>query len=393
MPRRQITPAHALLFAGILLIAANLRAPITGLAPVLSMIQASFGLSTAQAGVLTTLPLLAFALLSPVAPRVALRVGLERALFAALALIGCGVAIRSAGPVACLFGGTALIGAGIALGNVLLPSLLKRDFPARIAPVTSAYALTMGLAAAAASASVFPLASRFGLGWPGALMSILVLPVAALAVWWPQLGRHADAPPAADATARGRPVWQSALTWQVTLFMGLSSFVYYVMIGWLPSVLTGSGYSAAQAGALHGGIQLASALPGLLLGPVIPRLKDQRAVALCAALLLSLGLLGLMCLPAWAPLWVVGFGFGSGACIILSLSFMGLRTHSPAQAAALSGTAQCVGYLLAACGPPLIGLLHDAAEGWSLPLAVCLALTLVIAALGMLAGRNLRVPM
>lgn len=395
MTHRQNTPARALpgalLLAGILLIAANLRAPITGLAPVLAMIQADVGLGTVQAGVLTTLPLLAFALLSPVAPLLAQRIGLERALLAALVLISGGVAIRSAGPVPCLYGGTALIGAGIAVGNVLLPSLLKRDFPARIALVTSAYALAMGLAAAIASATVFPLASQYGLGWPGALASILVLPVAALVVWWPQLGRPAGTPPAA-ASARGRPIWRSALAWQVTLFMGLNSFIYYVMIGWLPSILTSSGHSAAQAGSLHGAMQLASALPGLLLGSVVPRLKDQRAVALGAALLLSLAFLGLLRLPAWAALWVACFGFGSGACIILSLSFMGLRTNSPAQAAALSGMAQSVGYLLAASGPPLVGLLRDASGGWSLPLALCLALTLVVAVLGTLAGRDARVP-
>ncbi len=386
MPRHRPLPARAaptaLLLAGILLIAANLRAPVTGLAPVLATIQASFGLGTAQAGLLTTLPLLAFALLSPVAPLLARRIGLERALFAALVLIAGGVALRSAGPLACLYGGTAVIGAGIALGNVLLPSLLKRDFPARIAAVTSAYALTMGVAAAVASATVFPLATH--LGWRGALAAIVVLPLAALVTWLPQLARHSAAP---AAVAPGRPVWRSALAWQVTLFMGLNSFIYYVMIGWLPSVLASSGHSAAEAGSLHGVMQLASAFSGLLVGPVVQRMKDQQAAAVGVSLLLSAALLE----PAWALLWVACFGFGSGACLILSLSFMGLRTHGPAQAAALSGMAQSVGYLLAASGPPLVGLLRDLSKGWDVPLALCLALTLVIAWLGTLAGRDLRV--
>lgn len=387
MLRHRPLPARAaLLLAGILLIAANLRAPITGVAPVLMMIQAGLDLGTAQAGLLTTLPLLAFALLSPLAPLLARRIGLERALFAALALIAGGVALRSAGPLGCLYGGTAVIGAGIALGNVLLPSLLKRDFPARIATVTSAYALTMGVAAAVASATVFPLATH--LGWRGALAAIVVLPLAALVTWLPQLARHSAAP---TAVAPGRPVWRSALAWQVTLFMGLNSFIYYVMIGWLPSVLASSGHSATEAGSLHGVMQLASAFSGLLVGPVVQRMKDQRAAAVGVSLLLSAALLGLMLEPAWALLWVACFGFGSGACLILSLSFMGLRTHGPAQAAALSGMAQSVGYLLAASGPPLVGLLRDLSKGWDVPLALCLALTLVIAWLGTLAGRDLRV--
>ena len=174
--------------------------------------------------------------------------------------------------------------------------------------------------------------------------------------------------------------------------MGLNSFIYYVMIGWLPSVLTGSGHSAAEAGSLHGVMQLASAFSGLLVGPVVQRLRDQRMAAFGVSLLLSAGILGLMREPGWALLWVACFGFGSGACLILSLSFMGLRTHGPAQAAALSGMAQSVGYLLAAAGPPLVGLLRDLSGGWHLPLALCLALTLVIAGLGTLAGRDLRVP-
>lgn len=381
-----------LLLIGILLIAANLRAPVTGLAPVLAMIQDAFALGTAHAGLLTTLPLLAFALVSPLAPGLARHVGLERALFGALVLIAGGVALRSAGPAWSLFAGTAVIGAGIAVGNVLLPALLKRDFPHRIASVTGAYALSMGVAAALASATVFPLATTGGLGWSGALLAMIVLPLTALLLWWPQLGGHAALAATGSAPTSGRPIWRHALAWQVTLFMGLNSFVYYVMIGWLPAILASRGYSAAEAGTLHGWMQLASALPGLLLGPLIQRLPDQKRIAAAMALLVAAGLFGLQALPALAGLWVSLFGFGAGACIILALMFMGLRTHEPRQAAALSGMAQCVGYLLAAFGPPLIGGLRDATQDWDLALMVCLAMALGMAGLGMLAGRDRKIP-
>ncbi|KAI5913283.1 MFS transporter [Thauera sp. 2A1] len=379
-----------LLLIGILLVATNLRAPITGLAPVLSLIQDAFNLSTARAGLLTTLPLLAFALGSPVAPWLAHRFGLERSLFGALVLIAGGVVLRSAGPAWSLFAGTAAIGAGIAVGNVLLPSLLKRDFPSRIATVTGAYALTMGIAAAVASATVYPLATTVGLGWAGALLAMVLLPVAAMLLWWPQLGKPAVGQATAAAQA-GSPIWHHALAWQVTLFMGLNSFIYYVMIGWLPAILASLGYSAAEAGSLHGLMQLASAVPGLLLGPLIQRLKDQKLVALVMSLLVAAGLLGLQLLPGLASLWVACFGFGAGACIILALMFMGLRTENPRQAAALSGMAQCAGYTLAAFGPPLIGGLRDLSQGWSAPLAMCVMLSLAMAVVGMLAGRNRRI--
>lgn len=176
-----------LLVAGILLIAACLRAPFTNVPPVLSIIQAVFGLSTVQASILTTLPLLAFAGISPFAAVFAREYGLERSLFGALGLIAVGIGVRSVGQVSCLYLGTAVIGTGIAFGNVLLPSLLKRDFPHHIAAMTGAYALAMAIAAAMASATAVPLAGAFGIGWADALGIVVVLPVAALLVWFSQL--------------------------------------------------------------------------------------------------------------------------------------------------------------------------------------------------------------
>lgn len=166
-----------LLLAGLLLIASNLRAPITGVAPLVETLQAVFSLSPAEAGLLTTLPLLAFGIVSPFTALFARRLGLERTLFAALLLIGGGIVLRSAGTVWGLYLGTAIIGVGIAVGNVLLPSLVKRDFPGRVAGVTGGCALTMGIASALASACVVPLAD--GLGWQLALGAAMLWPLLA----------------------------------------------------------------------------------------------------------------------------------------------------------------------------------------------------------------------
>lgn len=377
---------RALLVTGILLIAAGLRAPFTGVPPVLDMIRASFDLGPAGAGVLTALPLLAFALVSPFAGLVAREYGLERTLAGALVLIAGGIALRSLGPVWCLFLGTLAIGAGIAVGNVLLPSLVKRDFPHGIAGLTGAYAVTMGVAAALASAFVVPLAGAAG--WPLALGAMIVLPAAALASWLPQLGRHTPPAKGTAAPPHGGPVWRSALAWQVTAFMGLNSFLYYVLVGWLPAILIDAGYSAGEAGSLHGVMQLAGAAPGFVLGPLVARARDQTGIALAVSALTALGLAGLLVLPGWAVLWAASFGAGTGAAVALSLMFMSLRAASAQQAAALSGMAQCVGYLLASSGPPLVGWLHDGSGGWVLPLTGCLILCLAMAAAGMLAGRD-----
>lgn len=148
-----------LLIVGILFIAMALRAPVTGMPPLVGLIREQLGLSNTAAGMLITLPLLAFAVVSLVSAGMARRYGLERTLFAALLLIGGGIALRSQGQAWALYTGTAVIGSGIAIGNVLLPSLLKRDFPQRVAGLTSAYVLTMSIAAGAASALAVPLAS------------------------------------------------------------------------------------------------------------------------------------------------------------------------------------------------------------------------------------------
>ncbi|GAA4343428.1 CynX/NimT family MFS transporter [Pigmentiphaga soli] len=384
-PRQAAAPA--LLYAGILLIAANLRAPITGVAPLLNLIRPAFGLGTAAAGALTTLPLLAFAAVSPLGARAARAFGLERTLFAALAAIAAGIALRSAGTAACLYLGTAVIGMGIAVGNVLLPSLVKRDFPQRVAATTAAYALAMGLAAALGSALAVPLAHAWG--WRGALGAFAVLPLAALAVWAAQLGGHAmPARGAASAPHGGGALWRSALAWQITLFLGLNSTLYYAAVGWLPTILADAGFSPARAGSLHGLLQLATALPGLVLGPLLARLRDQRAPAAAVAGLAAIALLGLLAAPQWAAVWAFMLGFGSGAAIILGLAFVSLRAASAQQAAALSGMAQGIGYLLAAAGPSVVGAIHDGLGGWTVPLAGCAALAAGAAAMGWLAGRN-----
>ncbi|RJT26945.1 CynX/NimT family MFS transporter [Buttiauxella izardii] len=378
---------HGLLLAGILMIATTLRVTFTGAAPLLDMIRETFRLTTAQTGILTTLPLLAFAVISPLAAGIARRFGIERSLFAAMLIICAGIALRSAGNTALLYFGTAIIGCGIAIGNVLLPGLIKRDFPGQVARLTGAYSLTMGVAAAIGSMLVVPVAQQ-GYGWPGALLALMVFPVVAMLVWFPQLSNHTPSTLSSSKALHSRGIWTSALAWQVTLFLGINSLIYYVVIGWLPSILISHGYSEAQAGSLHGLMQLATAIPGLLIGLILSRLKDQRGIAILMALLCAVSAIGLLFIPDLASVWVVIFGFGTGATMILGLTFIGLRANSAHQAAALSGMAQCVGYLLAAFGPPVMGKVHDISGQWSLPLIGCAVLACIMAIFGGFAGRN-----
>ncbi|ARP82236.1 MFS transporter [Bordetella genomosp. 8] len=379
-----------LLLTGLLLIACVLRAPVTGVAPMLDMIQATYGLTRAQAGLLTTLPLVAFGVISPFAASFARAQGMERALFGALLVIVGGVIVRWCGPLWALYGGTAIIGVGIAVANVLLPSLVKRDFPAHVPVVTGICALMMGGVAAGASASAVPLSHAYG--WQSALGMVIVLPLITLAIWSTQLGAHTAPARGTAAVPHGGRVWRSPIAWQVTLYMGINSLLYYILVAWLPSMLNEHGYSEAQAGSMHGLMQLACALPGLVLGALVARMHNQKAIAVAAALAMGVALLGFIYAPGWSTVWAILFGAGSGCAIILSLMFMSLRVVHAHQAASLSGMAQGVGYLLAATGPTLAGRAHDVAGSWDAVMAGGVVLAIVMAVFGGLAGRARQMP-
>lgn len=381
---RRLAPVW--IIAGILLFAANLRGPFTAVGPVLDVIQKAFGIGAGAAGALITLPLLTFCLVSPFAAGLARRLGLERALFLALVLIGGGILARSVGPIGLLYAGTAVLGAGIAIGNTLLPSLLKRDFPDQIAKLTAVYALTMGLASGVGSAVVVPLTQAFD--WQVSLGAFIVLPLAGALLWLPQLRRRTD--PAAETAeaGEGRAIWRSPLAWQITAFFGVNSFLYYAMVSSLPSVLVAAGFAPEAAGGLHGVMQLATAFPGLVLAPLVRRMKDQRGLAAGLALMALTAILGLFLAPRLAMIWAALFGFANGGVFILALAFVGLRTTTAPQTARLSGMTQSLGYMLSAMGPLVAGALHDWTGAWSATLITCCLLCLVLAGLGLSAGRN-----
>lgn len=379
-------PSAAALAAAILLLAMSLRAPFTSLAPVLSWIQSDFLLTTASAGALTSLPILAFAVFSPFSASIAQRFGIERTLFGALVAILFGIAIRSAGSYWMLYAGTILIGVGGALGNVLLPSLIKRDFSGNVASMTGAYAITMGIAGAIGSILIIPLTEVWG--WQVALLMLSLLPILALAVWVPHLNNHTDVPDYSNHQPSNVVIWRSPLAWQVTLFMGFNAMLFYIAVGWLPKILMDKGLSATEAGSMHGVLQLATAIPGLILAAVLRRMRDHRPAAVTVSLLSAVSLVGLICAPHFSLVWSAVLGFGCGASMMLGLTFVGLRTNTAAEAAALSGMSQSVGYLLGALGPLLLGALRDSFGSWSIPLLVATAIAILAAWMGMLAGRN-----
>ena len=380
-----------LLVTGIVLLALNLRASITGVGPLLSAICAGTGLSGTLAGLLTTLPLIAFGAISPLAPRLARRWGIEVMLLVSLLGLAAGALLRSTPVVSLLFLGTALLGAAIAISNVLLPSLIKRDFPHQIGLMTAIYSTLVSGSGAIADAISIPLAQNAGLGWRGSL-AFWALPAGLTALLWLPLLRArtragAQTQSVNKHTVRG--VWRSLLAWQVTLFMGLQSLLFYATIAWFPTLFENHGISLANAGWLLALLQLSGVLGSFIAPQVAGRVRDQRWLVAGAILLALLAYAGILSGAFnWIALWCALLGLAQGAYLGLALIFFILRTPDARSAAELSGMAQSIGYLLAATGPLLFGWLHDLTHSWTIPLLALIAIVFVLLGVGLGAGRN-----
>ncbi|NMO96303.1 CynX/NimT family MFS transporter [Paenibacillus lemnae] len=380
-----------LVFASVIFIAINLRAGITSVGPLIGMIREDIGISNTAAGLLTTLPLLAFAVLSPFAAGLARRYSIETVLLISMVILTIGISIRYiASPWTLLFG-TALLGAAIAAGNVLLPSLVKRDYPRSIGLMTGTYSMSMNLLAATASGLSIPLAESAGLGWQGSLAVWSLLSMSAAALW--VFRRKAYPQPSLDsASISGRrtsaAVLKSRLAWYITLFMGLQSFTFYVNISWLPEILYSQGMDYHDAGWMLSALQFVS-LPFSFIIPVLAgRRPDQRVLISVSALCMIFGYMGLLFgFSNFNVLWVILLGISGGANFSLSLMFFSLRTKHADDAAALSGMAQSLGYLLAAAGPMLIGMIHDTTGSWQTPLVTLIIVVVLLFMFGLVAAK------
>ena len=377
---------------GIVLIAFNLRPAITSLGPLVGMIQEDVGLAHWSAGLLMSLPLVVFAIMSPHVPKIANKLTNELTLIMGLTSLLVGIAIRSIPMTFFLFTGTFLAGLGIAIGNVLLPAVVKEKFPEKFGLMTSVYSTSMGLIASLASGVSIPLAMNLNLGWQGAQI-VWALPVVVAIIAWIFLrknnlgnSRVIQQKEIADANR----LWRTPLAWQIAIFMGFQSFLFYVTISWLPEILHSHGMSMGAAGWMLSFTQLVG-LPASFFIPVLAgRSQSQVRISFMLGMCAVVGYSGLL-LGSSYPILIVSIvliGIALGGSFPLALTFIGLRARSANQAAALSGMTQSTGYILAAVGPLFIGYLYDMAHSWTIPIITLIVVSVVVIIFAMLSGRN-----
>ncbi|MBP2239505.1 CP family cyanate transporter-like MFS transporter [Cytobacillus eiseniae] len=390
-PRVQKSAAIWLFIVGIIFIATNLRSPLTSVGPLVGFIRDQLHISNTLAGMITTLPLLAFAFFSPIVPILGRKFGVERIILVSIIVLTFGIILRSLAGVTSLYIGTAIIGIAISICNVLLPSLIKREFPKRIGLMTGVYSISMNVFGAIASGISVPIAIGLGFGWQGALGIWGILSFISILFWLPQMKRHKEHEASVqNQTATSTVnIWRSSLAWQVSLFMGLQSMVFYVLIAWLPEILMQKGLSTDQSGWLLSIMQLAL-LPFTFIVPIIAgRMSSQRKLVSITSSLFLIGTLGLLYGSSnLIALWVILLGIGGGFAFSLAMMFFSLRTENAQDAAELSGMAQSVGYLLAATGPALFGYIHDVTNSWTFPLLILVGASVLLFIFGQGAARN-----
>lgn len=384
---------YIILVIGVLFVAFNLRPAITSVGPLIGMIRDDIGFSNWSVALLTSLPLIAFALMSPIAPKLANKLTNELTLMLGLFVLFVGVCFRSLSIIFFIFLGTLFVGLGIAICNVLLPGVIKEKFPTKVAVMTSLYTTSMSIFATAASGLSVPLAENLELGWQKSLL-LWAMPAFVGAIIWLYIFKKSATKEKASSLqfyeSNQYDIWKDTLAWKVAIFMGLQSLIYYVTISWLPEMLIDFGMKKTTAGFFLSYFQFIGIPTSFIIPMIAVKLHSQRILVLIVNICFIFGVSLLILQPTIfiTTIAITFIGFSSSANFALSLTFLSIRAKNARDAAELSGMAQSIGYTLAAVGPIFIGFVYDLTYDWFTSLMILIVITFIIVYVGLSAGQN-----
>jgi len=384
-----------LVLCAMILLATNMRAPIVALGSIAPVVKDALDISEFQIGWLGAVPMLSFAVGALISPTIGKRFGLENTLIAMIGLLTVGMIIRTVIPTWSGFLiGTLLLTLAIGFANTLAAPVIKQRTPQHIPLITGLFSLTMTTAAGIVAGVVLPLSEQ--VGWQWALGGWTILGVFALFIWLflrVRLGssNHQAVIPAALGSS-DISMWRTTFAWQIAIFMGLQSLLFYTVASFLPSIWVSKGLSAVSAGQMGSVFQFMAPVSILSLTWLVNRGRPIQALAVFAAVLNVVGILGVSYLStdlAW--LWSGMMGMGCSAIFTLSMMLFSMRTYTTNQASELSGMAQAVGYVIAFFGPLGTGWLHEMTGSWSMPLFIMLILMIVNVVIAWLVSRPVMV--
>lgn len=380
-------------FLAVVFIAIVLRPPVASMGPLLQQIQESLSINSELIGVLAAAPVMCFGIGAFASPWLVSKVGVNHAMLYVLVVLGLASALRMVLGYPGLLLGTIGAGLSIAIANVLLPTIVRIQFPNRVALVTGAYTTLLAISASLAAAIAVPSSSLLG-GWNPAL-AIWIIPTAlAIVLWLPQLkGQVAHvAQPAQAAAEEKAAVLRSPISWAIVGFFGIQSLGFYALLGWMPSALTSIGVTAQDAGNYLGFASAVGIPTGLIISSLLGRYKSLAWWAAGTSFTTLLGniLFTLVLQTHDTNLLVLAcilIGLGMSATFPISLSLISTRASTQAQTTQLSAMSQGWGYLLAAAGTFMVGFVANLVGGWALSFAIITLLTLIQTGIGVYAGR------
>ena len=372
---------------GVALAALNLRTAITSVGPVLDEVTGGLGMSGAGAGLLTTLPVLCFALFGGFTPVLSRRLGDHHLLVYALAALTLGLTTRALATEPWLFLALSAVAlSGGAVGNVILPALVKKHFPYRVGLMTTVYTTALAAGTAIAAAATVPVEQSTG-EWRLALGMYAVFGVVAALPWLAVLRHSTRGRDSGDHLGFSH-VLRTGIGWQAVVYFGTQSSIAYIMFGWYAQMLRDQGMDPSTAGVALAYLTTLGIPMSLILPVLLTRTRDQRFFVVLFAAAYLAGVAGLWISPlqgVWVWTTLIGIGMGS---FVFALTMFALRTRTSAGTAALSAVGQSLGYLIGGAGPFLFGLLHDLTDSWQAPLLLVAFLVVVNLAIGLLLGRN-----
>ena len=384
-----------LVLIAIMLLSANMRSPIVALGSIAPVIQDSLQISEVQIGWLGAIPMLMFALGALISPSIGKRFGLENTLIAMIALLTSGIVLRSVWDTWTGFLlGTMMLSLAIGFANTLAAPIIKQRTPNHIPLITGLFSLTMTVVAGMVAGVIYPLTTAFG--WQLALGGWAILGVFAIVFWLllrVKLGSSHRLPNTLDASVdEDTTIWRSALAWQLAVFMGLQSLMFYTVASFLPSIWADKGLDQVAAGQMASVFQLMGPAAIISMTWLIRRGVAVQKVAVAAASFNVIGAIGIAYLPnslAW--LWSGSMGLGCAGIFTMSIMLFSLRTYTPHQASKLSGMVQTIAYLIAFLGPVMTGWLHERAGNWDIPLLLIIILMVINVGVAWLASRPIMI--
>lgn len=365
-----------------------MRMPITAIPSVIKDIANTFNVETTSLGILTTIPLLCFGLLSSVVSALAQRIGNELTIELAMILMFIGSYLRILNFSALMLG-TILVGAAITCINVLLPAIISDKLPERIGSVTGMYNVAMTLFAAIGAYVITPI--THATSWETAVIIISLIALVAAIIWLPNLRYNQRANNSAEPADRGTNMWKNSNAWWLLLFFGGQCFVFYSIVAWLPTIAMDAGLTSDQASLVAGLLQLFS-MPFAFLVPVIAtKMQNRQPIMLFAGIASLIGT-GMMFFPVSSFIYyafvALFLGMGTTTTFVLAMTLFGLKTKSAADTRNLSGMVQSVGYLIAALGPIVVGNLYSQTHNWFASLIVIAIAAIFFTVCGVVAERK-----